>query len=242
MRTREAVNLRLAARVGGGQRLAARAGGGLFARSMALPAAAEDHDGGPLATVSALTSPPRILRLDRAGKPVDWVNWQDAVCLYARELVVWTLGDEVLRVRGGYSRAVRRRSEMGIHSIIACDGKLGVPHRTVPPLTNRALFRRDRNLCLYCGNEYQDGDLTRDHVVPRSRGGRDTWDNVVAACKRCNHQKGHRLLGNTAIELLALPYVPNFAEYLALTNGGRILGDQMDFLRSQFSKESRLRH
>ena len=65
---------------------------------------------------------------------------------------------------------------------------------------------------------------------------------VVAACKRCNHQKGHRLLGNTAIELLALPYVPNFAEYLALTNGGRILGDQMDFLRSQFSKESRLRH
>lgn len=187
-------------------------------------------------------SPPRILRLNVAGQPVDWVSWQEAVCLYARELVVWTLGEEVLRIRGGYSRVLQRRSEMGIRSIIACDGRLVAPSRTIPPLTNRALFRRDRNLCLYCGGEFQDCDLTRDHVLPRSRGGRDVWDNVVAACKRCNHQKGHRLLAQADMELLALPYVPNFAEYLALINSGRILGDQMDFLRTQFSRESRLLH
>ena len=185
---------------------------------------------------------PRILRLNRAGLPVDWVSWQEAVCLYSRDLVVWTLGEEVLRIRGGYSRALRRRSELGIHSIIACDGRLTVPQRSLPPLTNRALFRRDRNLCLYCGGHFQDTELTRDHVMPRSRGGSDTWDNVVAACKRCNHQKGHRLVGETRLELLALPYVPNFAEYLALINSGRILGDQMDFLRTQFTKESRLLH
>ena len=184
---------------------------------------------------------PRILRLNRAGHPVDWVSWQEAVCLYSRELVLWTLGDEVVRVRGGFSKRLRRRSEMGINSIIACDGRLVVPQRSVPPLTNRALFRRDRNLCLYCAGHFQDTELTRDHVQPRSRGGEDTWDNVVAACKRCNHQKGHRLLAETKLELLALPYVPNFPEYLALINSGRILGDQMEFLRTQFSKESRLR-
>ena len=184
---------------------------------------------------------PRILRLNRAGHPVDWVSWQEAVCLYSRELVLWTLGDEVVRVRGGFSKRLRRRSEMGINSIIACDGRLVVPQRSVPPLTNRALFRRDRNLCLYCAGHFQDTELTRDHVQPRSRGGEDTWDNVVAACKRCNHQKGHRLLAGTNLELLALPYVPNFPEYLALINSGRILGDQMEFLRTQFSKESRLR-
>ena len=233
-RSREAVLQRLTARFSGGV-ASAHAQGAAHLDAQHHLLVDEDY-------ANALVSTPRILRLDRSGKPVDWVSWQDAVCLYARELVVWTLGEEVLRVRGGYSRAARRRSEMGIHSIIACDGKLGVPHRTVPPLTNRALFRRDRNLCLYCGNEFLDCDLTRDHVVPRSRGGSDCWDNVVAACKRCNHQKGHRLLSDTAIELLALPYVPNFAEYLALINGGRILGDQMDFLRSQFSKESRLLH
>ncbi len=185
-------------------------------------------------------SVPRILRLNRAGHPVDWVNWQEAVCLYARDLVLWTLGEEVLRIRGGFSRSLRRRSERGIHSIIACDGRLSVPQRAVPPLTNRALFRRDRNLCLYCGGHFHDTELTRDHVVPRSRGGADSWDNVVASCRRCNHQKGHRLLVDTRFELLALPYVPNFAEYLALINSGRILGDQMDFLRPQFTKESRL--
>ncbi|MGD8832094.1 MAG: HNH endonuclease, partial [Pseudomonadales bacterium] len=108
------------------------------------------------------------------------------------------------------------------------------------PLTNEALFRRDLNVCLYCGGTFSDGGLTRDHVVPTSRGGKDGWFNVVAACKRCNHHKGNRLLEECGMELLALPYVPNFAEYLALTNSGRILGDQMDFLRRSFGSNSRL--
>jgi len=82
--------------------------------------------------------------------------------------------------------------------------------------------------------------LTRDHVVPTSRTGRDSWDNVVAACKRCNHHKGNRILEESNMVLLALPYVPNFAEYLALTNSGRILGDQMDFLKKSFGANSRL--
>jgi 5-methylcytosine-specific restriction endonuclease McrA len=78
--------------------------------------------------------------------------------------------------------------------------------------------------------------------VPRSRGGQDAWDNVVAACRRCNHHKGNRLPDECGMELVALPYVPNFAEYLALINSGRILGDQMDFLKSQVGKNSRLLH
>jgi 5-methylcytosine-specific restriction endonuclease McrA len=193
-----------------------------------------------VATINEFERVPRILRLDIAGKPVEWVSWQEAVCLYAREIVVWTLGDAVLRVRGGHSRITAKPSAMEIHSIIACDGKLVPPARGVPPLTNEALFRRDLNVCLYCGQTFPDGELTRDHVVPLSRRGRDTWDNVVAACKRCNHHKGSRLLQESSMELLALPYVPNFAEYLALINGGRILGDQMDFLKRSFGRHSRL--
>ncbi len=185
---------------------------------------------------------PRILRLNVAGRPVEWVSWQDAVCLYARELVVWTLGDQILHIRGGYNRIEQTRTVVELNSIIACDGRVLAPNRNIPPLTNRALFSRDGNMCLYCGHTFGDCDLTRDHVVPKSRGGSDLWDNVIAACKRCNHRKGDLLLDEAGVELLALPYVPNFAEYLALTNSGRILGDQMDFLKSQFGKESRLRH
>ncbi|MEM7097269.1 MAG: HNH endonuclease [Pseudomonadota bacterium] len=177
-----------------------------------------------------------------AGQPLEWVSWQDAVCLYARDIVIWTVGDPVIRIRGGHSRLDGCVSSVDIHSIIACEGRIVSKSDVSPPLTNKALFGRDRNVCMYCGNSFIDGELTRDHVVPVSRGGRDTWDNVVAACKRCNHFKGNRLLEDLNMDLLALPYVPNFSEYLALTNSGRILGDQMDFLRKSFSAQSRLRH
>lgn len=193
-----------------------------------------------LATLADFERAPRVLRLNVAGQPVEWLSWQDAVCLYARDLVLWTLGDPILEIRGGHSRFDGSRSHVDIHSIVACDGRVVAPSRNVPPLTNQALFRRDLNTCLYCGGEFLDRDLTRDHVLPRSRGGSDEWDNVVAACRRCNHRKGNRLAHECGLELLALPYVPNFAEYLALTNSGRILGDQMDFLRAQFGADSRL--
>ena len=195
-----------------------------------------------VATLTEYDRIPRILRLNIAGQPVEWVSWQDAVCLYARDIVVWTIGDPILRIRGGHSRFDSSASRLDIHGIIACDGRVISKVEHVPPLTNQALFGRDRNMCLYCAKELADGELTRDHVVPVSRGGADVWDNVVAACKRCNHFKGSRLLEECSMELLALPYVPNFAEYLALINSGRILGDQMDFLRKSFGSDSRLRH
>ena len=180
----------------------------------------------------------RILRLSIGGTPIEWLRWQNAVCLYARGLVSWTLGDIVATVRGGTSRSTQQQSVMGLHSIVACEGKVVHPFPTTPPLTKRAIFRRDRNLCLYCGKSFPDSGLSRDHVIPRSRNGKDEWTNVVAACKKCNHRKGNALLSECNMELLAVPYEPNFAEYLAIINSHRILGDQMDFLKTQFSSKA----
>ena len=89
---------------------------------------------------------------------------------------------------------------------------------------------------MYCAALFPGSQLTRDHIVPLSRGGVDRWENVVAACRRCNQHKANHLLEEIAMELVALPYRPNNAEYLALLNSRRILGDQMEFLRGQFSK------
>jgi len=183
-----------------------------------------------------------ILRVNVAGQPVEWLTWQEAVCLHARDLIVWTLGETVCEVRGGRSRLTGETTTLTLHSILASDGAIGRAPRGIPPLTNKALFRRDQNHCLYCGQHFPDSELSRDHVVPRSRGGADVWENVVAACRRCNHYKGDRHLRELGLELRALPYVPNFAEYLALINSGRILGDQMAFLRAQFGRDSRLLH
>lgn len=181
----------------------------------------------------------QILRLNKAGQPIDWLSWQEAVCLYSRDLVLWTLGDTVFRVRGGYSRITGRRTVIELPSIVACGGDQLARPRTNPPLTNRALFERDNYQCLYCGRDFDYHGLTRDHILPRSRGGRDSWENVVAACRRCNQYKGNRRLEEAGIELRALPYRPNPAEYLALVNSRRILPDQADFLSRQFSSNCR---
>jgi 5-methylcytosine-specific restriction endonuclease McrA len=94
---------------------------------------------------------------------------------------------------------------------------------------------------MYCGGYFEFSTLSRDHIVPVSRGGRDTWTNVVTACKRCNQRKSNHLLAEISMDLLALPFRPNAAEYLALTNSDRIRGDQMEFLSSQFSRHARFK-
>jgi 5-methylcytosine-specific restriction endonuclease McrA len=109
----------------------------------------------------------------------------------------------------------------------------------VPPLNNRELFRRDRHMCAYCGGEFSYFRLTRDHITPLSRGGRDTWMNVVTSCRQCNGHKRNRLPQECGLELLYAPYVPNKAEYLILTNR-RILADQMEFLQQHVASHSRL--
>ena len=182
---------------------------------------------------------PLILRLDISGAPIRWIPWQEAVCLYTRELVGWTTGENAFTFHGGVARASGERSSITVHSIIAVKQSQRGRHlvRTVPPLSNHELFRRDGYLCMYCGREFAEHGLTRDHVVPLSRGGRDRWSNVVSACKACNTRKGGRTPEQANMPLLAVPYVPNWAEFLALSNR-RILADQMEFLRSQFNRKN----
>ncbi|MDH5377320.1 MAG: HNH endonuclease [Gammaproteobacteria bacterium] len=182
-------------------------------------------------------NPPPILRLDVAGYPVAWIPWQEAVCLYVKGQVAWEVGQESIRISGGISRISGERSFITVNSIVAVQGIASHLFKaTVPHLTNRELFRRDGGICMYCGGQFSDRELTRDHITPKSRGGSDQWTNVVAACKRCNTHKGARTPEEAGMPLLAIPFVPNSAEYLALKNR-RILADQMEFLKKQFRHE-----
>ena len=184
---------------------------------------------------------PLILSLDYHGVPNRWITWQQACFYYAKDLVAWTLGRPAFTVYGGVSRLTGERSSISGNSIIAIKGKPMAMRgfRQVPPLSNRELFRRDRHICAYCGCEYGYLKLTRDHIRPVSRGGLDTWMNVVTACRNCNGIKRNRTPEEAGIQLIYAPYVPNKAEYLILTNR-RILADQMEFLRPHVSSQSRL--
>jgi 5-methylcytosine-specific restriction endonuclease McrA len=181
----------------------------------------------------------RLLSLDAHGRVLDWISWQDAACLYARGAVSWTLGDPCLSVHGGICRLSGERSVLELHPIIASRGQARAHALDpTPALTNTALFARDQHLCLYCGKHYGRGTLTRDHVVPISRGGRDIWENVVAACFHCNSRKGGRTPQQAGMPLLAVPYRPSWIEHLILSNRN-ILADQMAFLKHQLPKNPR---
>jgi uncharacterized protein (TIGR02646 family) len=68
-----------------------------------------------------------------------------------------------------------------------------IPHQT-RALSRKNILLRDRNTCQYCGIVLNSGELTLDHVQPRSRGGASTWENLVACCHSCNRRKGNHLL------------------------------------------------
>jgi 5-methylcytosine-specific restriction endonuclease McrA len=86
-------------------------------------------------------------------------------------------------------------------------------------LSRREVFARDRHTCQYCGR--QTHDLTLDHVMPRHRGGGHSWENLVTACKSCNHRKGGKTLDEARLRLHRDPYEPRsdiyslFKPYLA---------------------------
>ena len=193
-----------------------------------------------IATVNTAIAP-LILRLDVAGRPQRWIPWQHAVILNSREMIAWTAGERTFTFYGGVNRLSGCRSQTAVNSIIAVRGysRNAGDERLVPPLSNRELFLRDDHLCMYCGRQFHGHQLTRDHLVPLSRGGADCWSNVVAACRGCNHAKGSRTPDEAGMSLLAVPYVPNRAEYLVLSNR-RILVDQMEFLKKRFRRTSRL--
>ena len=185
----------------------------------------------------------RILKLDAHGTPTEWVSREDAIVYHAKGLVAWQLGEGEgdVTFRGGENRITGIQSRITTAPIIAVKGEGGAAKRLhkAPSLTNRDLFRRDHYVCAYCGGIFKELQLTRDHVIPRSRGGQDIWTNVVTACERCNHRKDNMFLHECGMELLYVPYTPNRAEALILENRN-VLACQMEYLKSFIPEHSRV--
>jgi hypothetical protein len=186
----------------------------------------------------------QVLRTDVAGMPLEWIGYKDAVRLISLGQVSYSLGRNVYRIHGGINSISGIQSVVDVNAIIACNGRHAHTHlfsdSYAPPLNNQGLFRRDQSLCLYCGGQFPNFLLSRDHVKPLSQGGLDKWVNVVTACKRCNNYKAGRTPEQAGMELLAIPFKPTHAEYVYL-QGRKILTDQMDFLLAHFPRNSQLR-
>lgn len=182
-----------------------------------------------------------ILALDIAGNPFDWIPAQVAVLYYAAGKVAWKLGDRGIVFRGGFSLA-GVQSMISVKPIIAIAGSEIMVRKLRMELSlghqNHPLFKRDRYTCAYCGDVFLVGSLSRDHIFPKARGGKDTWMNCVTACKVCNQEKGDKLVHDFR-PLLYVPYVPCRAEHYLLS-GRNVLADQHDYLSAKLPKHSRL--
>ncbi|HEX2886271.1 HNH endonuclease [Vineibacter terrae] len=134
--------------------------------------------------------------------PLSLWSWQDAIKAVFLDRV---------SVVAEYDRPIRSPSlTMKLPSVIAL--KEYVPADRRPAFTRFNVFLRDSFACQYCGDDFVAHDLTFDHVVPRSKGGRTTWRNVVTACSPCNLIKGNRLPHQAHMHPLRMPYEPSAME------------------------------
>ncbi len=143
-----------------------------------------------------------VLVLNQNFEPLNVCNVRRALVLLGREKA------ETIENGRGYLHSATEIFE--IPSVI----RLGyLIHRPRPQgrLTRRDIFLRDKFTCQYCGS--QSKDLTLDHVLPRHRGGKHEWDNVVAACKRCNHRKAGHTPDEARMYLRHDPYQPTYSYF-----------------------------
>ncbi|MDG2096593.1 MAG: HNH endonuclease [Paracoccaceae bacterium] len=137
--------------------------------------------------------------------PLSLWNWQDAIRASISNRV---------NIIAEYDEVVRSPSvEIKIPSVVVL--KQYIRPTSASAFTRFNLFLRDEFKCQYCGSK---GDMTFDHIVPRSKGGRTTWENVVASCQKCNLRKGSKSIKNAGLSLRQKPIKPD-PEYLR--NQGR---------------------
>jgi 5-methylcytosine-specific restriction endonuclease McrA len=125
-----------------------------------------------------------VLVLNSSYEPINITNWKRAVVLLLKEKAQ-VLSNRVIRLLNYVKLPLSR--------IVACK-----PSRAM-------IYKRDNNTCQYCGATTR---LTIDHVIPKCRGGQDTWENLVVACSSCNTKKGNTLLEQTGMKLTRQPRAP----------------------------------
>ena len=163
------------------------------------------------------TAVARALLLNASFEPLCVVSSRRAVVLVLKEKA------EIVHRNGAEFRSERR--SVPVPSVIRLVHFVRVPYRATAPLSRRAVFARDGHRCQYCGSNAEN----LDHVVPRSRGGTHTWDNVVASCRSCNSRKEDRLPSECSMTLRHAPRAPHATTSL-ITSAGPVDPDWGPYL------------
>lgn len=153
----------------------------------------------------------RILLLNRSYIPIKLISRNNAIKLLYKGKAEAIRDDmEVITFSGVDFRDFPK--------VIRLFNYSGIPNST--KLSKRNIFRRDNYICAYCGNTFHPKDLTVDHIVPKSKGGKFTWQNLITSCFKDNNKKGNRTPDEARMKLLFQPSKPS---------GLNVLRDTVEF-------------
>ena len=134
----------------------------------------------------------------------------------SRRAIVLVLAEKAETVDSAQDVVHAETVSLSVPVVVRLTRYVRVPYPAQVPLSRRAVFTRDGQTCVYCGSSA----TSIDHVVPRSRGGTHTWDNVVAACRRCNTRKEDRLVHEVGLTLRRAPSQPRERVWFLVATGG----------------------
>ncbi|OQA47398.1 MAG: CRISPR-associated endonuclease Cas9 [Chloroflexi bacterium ADurb.Bin325] len=154
----------------------------------------------------------RVLVLNATYEPLSVISVQRAVVLLLKEKA------ELVEAATEYLHAACTRVPVPL--VIRLVYYVRIPHPVMLTPTRRSVALRDRYTCQYCGQTPGRNMLTIDHVIPRSRGGQTTWDNIVAACRACNMRKGDRTPEEAGMKLRKRPGRPHYLAFLMFSEAG----------------------
>lgn len=209
-------------------------------------------------TTAPLSRFSQVLKVHVSGYPIDWVSHEEAARLIANGSVAFSFGqslEETMVLNGGKSSLTGITSTLSIPPIIAVDAREGtkaVLSRDKITIWDKIIFRRDGMTCAYCGarvkeikiskvpknevNKYRRIRASKDHIIPKSWGGPDSWENLITSCEPCNNYKANRTPEQAGMKLLYKAFRPNRFEYLALTNSHLTKG-QLEYLEKRFRRQ-----
>lgn len=153
----------------------------------------------------------QTLLLNATFEPLKIISWQRAMTLFCQGKV------EILAEHDTEVRAVTFTFKLP--SVARLLRFVRVRSRDYVPFTRANIYARDGYRCQYCGHEFELEDLTFDHVVPASRGGRRTWENIVTACIDCNKRKDNRTPDEAGLTLKRKPHKPKSSPIFQLSVG-----------------------
>jgi 5-methylcytosine-specific restriction endonuclease McrA len=154
----------------------------------------------------------RVLVLNATYEPLSIISVQRAIVLLLKE--------KAELIEAAEERLHASRMSLPVPLVIRLVYYVRIPRQVTLSPTRYTVLLRDNFTCQYCGSAPGRVNLTLDHILPRSRGGQTSWDNVVAACKPCNVRKGDRTPEEAAMVLRKRPGRPHYLAFVLLAQAG----------------------